>query len=49
MNTTASKQSHLAALALSAVLTLAMLVGINQLAVSDAPTALLAQVGSARA
>ena len=48
MNTTARKQSRLAAIALSAAITLCMLVSINQLAVSDAPAALLAQVSGAR-
>ena len=38
-----------AALSLAVVLTLSMLMGVNQLAVSDAPAALLAQVLNSRA
>lgn len=48
----ASSQSRFAALALSAVLTLGMLTGINGLAVSDAPAGLaqqMAQAGTPRA
>ena len=43
MNTTALNTSRLTALALSAVLTLAMLAGVNGLAVHEAGIAVMAQ------
>ena len=55
MNTTAQQtlniaaQSRAAAAVLSVVLTLAMLLGVNHLATSDAPASLIAQITSARA
>jgi len=52
MNTRATRfqrTSALASLALAAVLTLAMLAGVDTLARSDAPPALLAQAHSPRA
>ena len=55
MNTTAqqalntSAQSRAAAAALAVLLTLAMLLGVDHLATSDAPASLIAQVSSARA
>ena len=54
MNTTAaqalntSAQSRATAGALAVVLTLAMLLGVDHLATSDAPAALIAQLTSAR-
>ncbi len=44
-----SSQNRIAAFTLSTVLTLAMLLGVNQLAVSEAPASLLAQVQGSRA
>ena len=55
MNSTAqtalktSAQSRIAAAAMALVLTLAMLLGVDHLATSDAPASLLAQVTSPRA
>ena len=55
MNTTAQQtlniaaQSRAAAAVLAVVLTLAMLLGVNHLATSDAPASLIAQITSARA
>ena len=55
MNTTAqtalktSAQSRIAAAAMAVVLTLAMLLGVDHLATSDAPASLIAQVTSPRA
>lgn len=55
MNSTAqtalktSAQSRIAAAAMAVVLTLAMLLGVDHLATSDAPASLLAQVTSPRA
>ena len=54
MNTTAqqalntSAQNRITAAALAAVVTLAMLLGVNHLAISDAPASLVAQMTSAR-
>ena len=55
MNTTAqaalktSSQSRIAAATMALVLTLAMLLGVDHLATSDAPASLTAQVTSPRA
>ena len=55
MNTTAqqalntSAQSRAAAVALAVLLTLAMLLGVDHLATSDAPASLIAQAAGARA
>ena len=54
MNTTAqtalktSAQSRVAAASMAVVLTLAMLLGVDHLATSDAPASLIAQVTSPR-
>ncbi|MCY7316541.1 MAG: hypothetical protein LH480_13230 [Rubrivivax sp.] len=47
--TTQTGRNRFVALALSTVLTVAMLMGVDQLAVSDAPAALLAQMQGSRA
>ena len=44
-----SAQSRIAAAAMAVVLTLAMLLGVDHLATSDAPASLIAQVTSPRA